>query len=860
MPVNNLFYSIFLIIGFTLYATLSTGQVKTGTSDSITVAIEPGYDRVSSSHRFWLGENYRKLWATPVKMRILDIGKEKGGLSVVKIGGGMQTRSLRLRDASGREWVLRTIQKYPERGLPENLRPTIAKDILQDQVSTGHPYGALVVPLLAEALSLPHANPEVVYVADDPGLGEYRKDFANAVYLFEERTPDEADKTDNTDKVQRKTEKDNDVRVNQKLVLRARLLDFLVGDWDRHEDNWRWLPDKSKGETVYFPIPRDRDKVFYKTTGVFPWILSHQWLKSNLQPYGEEIRDVKGWNYNARYFDRYFLNSLDEEDWKAEADFVKRTITDQLVEAAVRLMPDTIYRQNGKELEKIFKARRDNLEAMALDYYRFLALTVDIPLSASGELIYLSYTEGGGTGLSVFNRKKNGSRGRLLYKRVFTPSLTKEIRIYGIGGDDVFHVEGNNVSKIRVRLIGGTETDSFYVNKDVKNKRRIYIYDHPSHANIAAAGRPVKLRLSEDSLVNSFNRKSFKYDRFGPMAMVNYNIDQGIQLRAGIIYEKQGFRKEPFAVKHEIWGNYSTGRNSYIINYEGQFTGIAGKNDLSVHVDSWGPNNVSNFFGLGNETAFIRDEGRGMSYYRNRYDYIKTSVRLNRNLTPQLRVNAGIGGEFYFSQRSDNGMRFFNDFNQSNPAEEVFADRAFAGPVAGLKYDTRNDASAPSSGILWNTNFTAKRQLNGDAGYGRIESEFNVYFNLADSNLVVANRAGGGTTFGSPAFFQRMQLGGVRSLRGFHTNRFTGKSMVYHNLDLRLKLFHFTSWLLPGSVGMIGFHDMGRVWMTGEKSGKWHHGYGGGIYIVPAELIVIQGAVGFSREGSLPYISIGYSF
>ena len=110
-----------------------------GSADSIKIAAGPEYDKVGGFHRFFLGESYRKIWATPVKMRVIDLQKEKGGLKIIKLGGGMQTRSLRLVDPSGKEWALRTIQKYPERGLPENLRPTIAKDIVQDQVSTNHP-------------------------------------------------------------------------------------------------------------------------------------------------------------------------------------------------------------------------------------------------------------------------------------------------------------------------------------------------------------------------------------------------------------------------------------------------------------------------------------------------------------------------------------------------------------------------------------------------------------------------------------------------------------------------------------------------------------------------------------------------
>eukprot|EP01132_Coremiostelium_polycephalum_P015929 gene15929-19192_t len=320
-------------------------------ADSVTVAIAPQYNDVSGTHRFFLGENYRKLWATPVKIRVLDLQKERGGLTIVKLGGGNQTRSLRFKDASGKLWALRTIQKYPERGLPENLRPTIAKNIVQDQVSTGHPFGALVVPPLAQALKIPHASPEIVYVGDDPGLMEYRKDFANAAYLFEERDPMEAEKTDNTEKVQRKLQEDNDKTTDQLLTLRARLLDFIVGDWDRHEDNWRWLPNKDEDGTLYEPIPRDRDKVFYRTSGVFPWILSHQWLKSNLQPYSPNIRDINGWNFNARYFDRYFLNELNEKDWKTEVQYVQKTITPELVAKAITLMPAVIVAQNGEELQ-----------------------------------------------------------------------------------------------------------------------------------------------------------------------------------------------------------------------------------------------------------------------------------------------------------------------------------------------------------------------------------------------------------------------------------------------------------------------------------------------------------------------------
>ena len=75
-----------------------------------------------------------------------------------------------------------------------------------------------------------------------------------------------------------------------------------------------------------------------------------------------------------------------------------------------------------------------------------------------------------------------------------------------------------------------------------------------------------------------------------------------------------------------------------------------------------------------------------------------------------------------------------------------------------------------------------------------------------------------------------------------------------------MKLFDFTSYLFPGTFGLTLFNDIGRVWVDGEQSNKWHDGYGAGIYIIPAELILIQGTVGISEEGVLPNISIGFRF
>lgn len=830
-------------------------------ADSVVAAIAPEYNDVSGLHRWLFGENYRPLWAVPLKIKVFHLSREKGGLTILQKGGGLQTKSLRLRDASGKEWVIRTIQKYPERGLPANLRATIAKDILQDQVSGAHPFGALTVPPMAGALQIPHSHPEIVYIPDDTALGPYRADFANGVFLFEEREPIDAEDTDNTEKTQRKLQEDNDVRVDQQTVLRARLLDMLIGDWDRHEDQWRWQKQKTKKETLYTPVPRDRDQVYHNPDGLFPWIVSHQWLKSKFQGFHESIRDINGFNFNARYFDRYFLNQLSGQDWKNAIAYMQQQLTDSLITAAVHRMPDTVFAMSGPHIIRMLMARKKTLAKDAMHYYRFLARDVDIPASDKRDLFSIQYNKGGEVAVTINKISKSGETAQVMYQRHFLPGETHEIRLYGLGGDDVFSVTGSTPSPIKVRMIGGDGVDSFAVNTNLPRKPGLYVYDRSDQQNILPPHAKARWRLAADSVVNSYNPRSFKFNRLMPLIALNYNFDDGIMPRLGLIYETHGFRKEPYAMRQALIGNYSPARKSFLFTYNADFKKLIGNYDLGIDVLAKAPSGVSNFFGIGNEAVFVNKGDERISYYRNRYNYIIGAVRLSHTLGKFLVANAGIGGQFYMSSAGNND-KYLSAFNQSHPEERVFSNKWFTGLVAGLTYDTRNDTSQPSKGFLWRTSITGMHEINGDSRtYGQITTAFSTYYSpFEHADLVIANRIGAGTTVGNPYFFQQLFVGGAQNLRGFHTSRFVGKTMLYHNLELRQKLFNFTSYLLPGTVGLVAFNDVGRVWSRGESSGKWHDGYGGGIYIEPAELILLQVVIGHSVEGTASYLSIGYRF
>ncbi len=850
-----LFTTVFLCSIFNI-----TAQT-TITSDSITVSIEPQYNDVNNFHRFWLGESYRKLWAAPVTLKVFKLKEEKGGLTILQKGGGLQTKSLRMRDATGQEWVLRTIQKYPENGLPEHLRATVVKDILQDQVATAHPFGSLTVPVFANALGIAHSNPQIVYVPADTALGIYMNDFGNAAFLFEEREPI-GENTDNTLKLKQQLRKDNDNAVDQNLVLRARLLDMLLGDWDRHEDQWRWEKNKVHNGTMYKPVPRDRDQVFYNTSGVFPWVVSHQWLMSKFQGFHNSIRDITGFNFNARYFDRYFLNSLDEADWHETITYVQDHITDSVISTAIHKLPDAIYAFSGEKLIETLKARRSSLLEEGMNYYKFIAKTVEVPASDKHELFDIYYTPEGNADITVYKTKKDGTKDNVIYHRVFVKDITNEVRLYGFDGKDAFSVRGENSNNIKIRMIGGEGKDSFFIAPNIHNKHNLFVYDNIAESNKLPFRKQAKIRVSNDSTVNEYNDQSFKYDRSGPLVLANYNIDQGFLLKVGFLSEKQGFRKEPYASKQQIMANYATARKSYIFDYYGNFKGVIKKNDLNVNIVAKGPNNTGNFFGIGNESEFINRGDKKIGYYRNRYDIINADLSLKHFLSKYAAVYAGIAGQYYTATSRRNDDRFLNKYDTINPQQNVFGNKWYTGLLAGLVIDSRNDAALPSKGFLWNVLLTGMTALNGDSKtYGKLTADFSWYTGTGKkNNLIIANRIGTGTTVGKPTFFQMLGLGGAQIMRGFHTNRFIGKSILYHNLELRLKLFDFNSYLFPGTLGLIGFNDIGRVWVPGENSKEWHDSYGGGIYLIPARLVLIQAVVGVSKEGALPYITVGFRF
>ncbi|WP_423737317.1 BamA/TamA family outer membrane protein [Chitinophaga caseinilytica] len=832
------------------------------TPSSVTMAADPRYEKVNGFHRFMLGENYRKVWNTPLNFPVIDIDTVKGGLKVTKRGGGMQTRSLRLEDSSGREWVLRSLVKNPTSAVPEPLRETFAREIVQDQISASNPYAPLVVSSLAEKAGVPHTNPAFVYLPDDTALGIFRQDFANGVYLFEEREPVTASKTYNTLKVLEKLLEDNDNSVDQTAVLQARLLDFFIGDWDRHDDQWRWWAETKKKRKIFNPIPRDRDQAFFVNEGLIPRMASRAWLMPNIQGFRKNIPNINGLNFNPRYFDRNFLTNLSEEQWSKQSVEFSKLMTDDVIETAIRQLPDSIRQLTGPMMLERLKARREILQQEALKYYRFLAKGVDVTGSQKNEQFTIDRLEDGKVRVTSRKISKSGDIEQKLFDRTFDPRHTREVAIYGLGGEDRFILTGDGNPRIRVRLIGGPEKDTYIDSVPRGGGKKALIYDLRQKGDSFAVGARTGMRLSSHPDVIRYNRMAFKYNKLMPLVTGGFNLDDGLLLGLGMEYTGQGFRKDSFAVRHRLTGMHALATEAWQFRYEGQFNDVVGKSDLLLHGLARAPHNTVNFFGFGNETEYDKNKSDPtIRYYRSRFDFYSAEVMLRTRLAQNITFAVGPSITAATLEPENNYGRFLDDFDKADSAR-LFANKSYAGLRGTFSIDTRDNKLVATRGLLWNTSVLGSKGLTGASNNMlQVRSDMSIYASLGlPPNVVLVTRLGGGYTWGNPEFFQALSLGGTANLRGFRNNRFSGHGMFYNNMELRIKLFDFTSYILPGSVGMIAFNDVGRVWLRGEDSGQWHNGFGGGLYFSPVNLVVVTAVLGHSSEGTLPYVTFGFKF
>lgn len=353
--------------------------------DSLIISASTLYE-ANELKKIMQGEHYRQAWVTPVKVPIVFLDTLIGGLTLIKEGGGNQTKSLKFKDSIGNKYALRSINKTPDPLIPDIAKTLGLENIIIDGISAQHPYAATAVALLADAAQILHTDPKVYFVPKQRSLGAYNESYGNQLFLFEHETESKTNWTSienvstiiETDALQKlKIKRGNKLKIDERAMARVRLFDLMIGDWDRHAKQWGWAIQEKDDGQVAIPLPGDRDNAFFNIDGIIPSIISSKLITPEMRPFQEDIDYLPGL---VQEFDAYFLKGIAEPVFVEEAKQLQRLMTDQVIEHAIRQWPKPIYDLDGLDIENKLKSRRDKLQEYAKEFYKLL---VDTPYPTS---------------------------------------------------------------------------------------------------------------------------------------------------------------------------------------------------------------------------------------------------------------------------------------------------------------------------------------------------------------------------------------------------------------------------------------------------------------------------------------------
>ena len=853
-------------------------------SDKKTMTVTPittETPKVGPVHRTVLGEHWRDIYRAEYDFPVLALDTFQGGVKVLKRGGGNQTNSLRLEDAKGREWTMRALTKDATRFIPYPFnRLDAAQFIVRDNFLSTHPFAAVIIPPMADAANVYHTNPKLYYIPKQPVLGVHNDDFGGEVYLVEERPMDKwakeetfgkPDDVEGTYDVAAEIREEYKNRVDQEWTVRTRLFDMLIGDWDRHDDQWRWTQIEGKnGKDTYRPIPRDRDQAFSKYDGMATGVarLYAPFLRQ-LVTYKPKLGNIKWASWSPRHFDAAFLNELTLEQWQEQARYIQENVTDEVIEEAFKLMPQPAYEYSADELKEVMKKRRDNLQDFAEDLYKHLARRVTIIGTDKRDYFVVERIDKKHTRVTVYDQSKNLEKDEKYYERIFNHNETEELFLYGLNGDDIFDVIGETKKGIKVNLIGGLDNDTF---NDVSNvgslKRKTIIYDN-TEKNTVNGGKETKDRRSVEAEENTYVRRGPQYEKniVIPLPIIGYNPDDGFLIGMGLNYTTFSFGKPDFSTKHRFRADYAFATNGLNFTYGGEFFDSFKRWDIVTNVKATNSRYSINYFGLGNETKLPTEYEEGdFDFNRVRQSNYYADIGLRKRFLGKL-------GDISFrplldvTQVQDTPGRFITDEATDLPADR-FERQYYGGGIFEFNFKNVDKNGSPSHGIHFHMDYTLQTNLGDtDRVFNRFNSFWTIYFPLtAKANPVIATRIGFSAIDGDYRFFQTPSIGGsggaanFNSLRGYRSQRFRGDSAFFHNIDFRWSTFNSKNSILPFTLGVHAGFDYGRVWLETEDSRKWHTGYGGGIWIAPIDFLTFSFGSYFSEEDRRFVLTLGQQF
>ena len=257
------------------------------------------------------------------------------------------------------------------------------------------------------------------------------------------------------------------------------------------------------------------------------------------------------------------------------------------------------------------------------------------------------------------------------------------------------------------------------------------------------------------------------------------------------------------------------------------------------------------FFGIGNETE-RGDNDRNRTNFR--HEELGGELTVGAAWAKWLRTQLLIDYTDHIIEDGDGTYDSTLDvFDlQTTPGLDGAALLGLGGSIA---FDTRDNGFYPSRGGLAEFSVTLFNQVDEDNyGFTRYTMELSRYLTLFRPGRIFAIRLLGEVNTRlsddkETPFFERANLGGATSLRGYSTGRFRDKDLILLNVEYRYPIWDAYR-DLRGAADAVVFVDIGRVFDDLKKDTfkDYKASYGGGIRARTTEDFVFRAEISRSSE------------
>lgn len=795
-----------------------------------TAVVVPGARYEAGGLRSWLvGTDYRNLWTTPITVPVLNLETFAGGLTATETGGGRQTRSLRLRGADGREYAFRSVAKWPAGAADPDMAGALLGYFIQDQVSSMVPGAPVAASRISAGVGIPHAQASYFVMPDDPALGEFRETFGGMFGTIEERPGEEVPggpafggfpEIISTDDMLDLLEEDASHRADVRSYLFARLLDLVLGDWDRHEDQWRWGRRDTPTGTEWIPIPRDRDYVFSDYDGAILGVV-RRFVPNAVTFEHDPLPALDGLLLNARDLDHKLLAGLERPVWDSVALDLSHKLTDEVIDHGIAALPPAFQELEGLSIRSRVQVRRDRLPELASAFYARLALVPRVYATDEDEVATFFREADGSVRLTIVPVEGDAA-GRTTFERTFRYPETKEVRLYLRGGDDRGVVYGGGPRGMILRLIGGGGDD--VLADSATTRGRTSLHDSGDD-NLLISGRSTVIDRYEyiapdddgtDGLVRIPTPDQGTLIEVRPLAW--YSSTRGALLGVSATATRFRFRRHPYHARGEFRLRFATQWADFEAEVRGSYQPA---NPALLFVGEAEASRIDalRFYGFGNETP---DDGPSAMYVVRR-EILGGRALGQYQLRPGVGVSAGVAG-YYSKPWVVEG----SPLESGSPlGVESFSAMGVSSELSFMRKESREDVGISHRLSIRGSAFPLTSASG--SGYSILETHAGLQVPLtAAGSTRLAARAGGRYAFGDYPFFESSFLGGIETLRGFPQWRYAGDGMVYGGVEAMAPLMRLPigfNW----RTGVFAFADAGRVFLEDESSSRWHTAPGIGL-------------------------------